>query len=429
LDVDQVWAVAPDVDRHLDCEPEVSQHRGEPRPPRASARRQIPEDPRQQRVGKGGQQPVFDTVVVLDGDSPPVPAGIDRHLMAGSDEPPGDFAAPYPDRDGGGGRPGRRPRLVDHGDPKRPAGLVPVPSLAVGEVIEALVTPELFAGLLAGAIAAGVCAVAALLLQRRQLPVAGLAVAAAFLAVIRPPTPVIVAIGLLALLGIAADLRPGLLPWAGALAIGPALLLVLAGELFEPMWGRIAGVVAIALGGTLAAWAEQRRPASWAGPVLAAGSALGVLIVVPDTERALVLVGAALPAALLGWPFRLARLGAGGALSFFGVVVWVVLRDGATRGSAIVGGLAALGILVAEPVAALLSRLISGTWSRPRSDWVLVAAHAAVVLLAARLAGTLDSAEDAVLVAGLVLGGAVALLTAADLRRPEPEDAPAHGPR
>jgi hypothetical protein len=107
----------------------------------------------------------------------------------------------------------------------------------------------------------------------------------------------------------------------------------------------------------------------------------------------------------------------------------VVLRDGATRGSAIVGGLAALGILVAEPVAALLSRLISGTWSQPRSDWVLVAAHAAVVLLAARLAGTLDSAEDAALVAGLVMGGAVALLTAADLRRPEPEDAPAHGPR
>jgi hypothetical protein len=299
----------------------------------------------------------------------------------------------------------------------------------VGEVIEALVRPELFAGLLAGAVAAGACAVAALLSRRRPLPVAGLAVAAAFLAVIRPPTLVTAAIGLLALLGIAADLRPGLIPWVGALAIGPAVLLVTAGEIFEPMWGRIAGVVAIALGGTLAAWAEQRRPTSWAGPVMAAGTALGVFSVVPDTERALVLIGAALPVALLGWPFRLARMGAGGALSFFGVVVWVVLRDGATRDSAIVGGLAALGILVAEPVAALLSRLISGTWSRSHSDWVLVATHAAVILLAARLAGTLGSAEDAALVAGLVMGGALALLTAVDLRRPEPEDATAHGPR
>ncbi|HEX2369034.1 MAG TPA: hypothetical protein VHM94_07365 [Acidimicrobiia bacterium] len=299
----------------------------------------------------------------------------------------------------------------------------------MGEVIEAVVRRELFVGLATGAIAAVACAVAALVLRRRLLPVAGLAVAAAFLAAIRPPAPVIVSIGLLALLGIAADLRPGLIPWAGVLAIGPALLLVFAGEAFEPLWGRIAGVAAIALGGGLAAWSEQRRPLSWAGPVLAAGSALGVFLVVPDTERALVLFGATLPVALLGWPLRLARLGAGGALSFFGVLVWVVLRDGATRGSAIVGGLAALGVLVAEPVAALLSRVISGRWSSPRADWVLVAAHAVVVLLAARLAGTLDSAEDAALVAGLVLAGAVALLTVADLRPPEPGEAAGHGPR
>ncbi len=58
-----------------------------------------------------------------------------------------------------------------------------------------------------------------------------------------------------------------------------------------------------------------------------------------------------------------------------------------------------------------------------------MATHAGVVLLAGRLAGTLDSVDDAVLVAGLVLAGAVALLTAIGLRRPKPEEASTHGPR
>ena len=243
----------------------------------------------------------------------------------------------------------------------------------MGEFIEAVLRPELYAGLAYGGAAAAACAVAALLLRRRLLPVAGLAIATAFLAVLRPPNPVMIAVGLLALIGVVGDLRPSLIPLVGVLSIGPATLLVLAGELFEPLWGRIAAVAAISLGGALAAWSEQRRPAGWAGPVLAAGSALGVFVVVPDTERALVLLGAALPVALLGWPLRLARLGSGGIFAFFGVLAWVVLRDGATRGSAIVGGLAALGVFVVEPIAALLSRLFSGSWSPPPSEWLLVA--------------------------------------------------------
>ncbi len=420
LDVDQIWAAAPDVDRRLDGEPEVGPQRGETGAARIPARWQEPQHPGKEVVGKRRQQPVVDTVVDLAGGAGPFPAGIDSHFVAGCDHAAGNLATPDPYRDCRGRWAGSGAGLVDHGDSERPAGAFPVRSLAVGEIFEALLRPEMFAGLAAGVIAAVACAVAALILRRRPLPVAGLAIAAAFLAVLRPPTPVLIAVGLLAAIGIAGDLRPSLIPLAGALAIGPATLLVFSGDVFEPLWGRIAGVAAISIGGGLAAWSEQRRPSSWAGPILAAGSALGVFIVVPDTERALVLLGAALPVALLGWPLRLARLGTGGVLSFVGVLVWVVLRDGATRDSAIVGGLAALGVLVAEPVAVLLGRLFSGAWSPPVSDWLLVATDAVVVLLAGRLAGTLDSAEDAVLVAGLVLAGAVALLTAAELRRPEP---------
>ena len=107
-----------------------------------------------------------------------------------------------------------------------------------------------------------------------------------------------------------------------------------------------------------------------------------------------------------------------------------MLRDGATRslghrgrigGPRRLGGRTGGGAV--EPC--VLGALVPPT----RADWLLVTTHAVVVLLAARLAGTLDSAEDAVLVAGLVLAGAVALLTVADLRRPEPEEAAGHGPR
>ncbi len=429
LNVDQVGAAAADVDRRLDGEPQVGPQRGETGAARILARWQEPQHSGKEVVGKRRQQPVLDTVVALAGGAGAFPAGIDSHFVAGCDHAAGHFTAPDPYRDCRSRWTGSGAGLVDHGDSERPGGAIPVRSLAVGEIFEALLRPEMFAGLAAGAIAAVACAAAALILRRRPLPVAGLAIAAAFLAVLRPPTPVLIAVGLLALIGIAGDLRPGLIPLAGVLAIGPAMLLVFSGEVFEPLWGRIAGVAAISLGGGLAAWSEHRRPSSWAGPVLAAGSALGVFIVVPDTERALVLLGAALPVALLGWPLRLARLGTGGVLSFVGVLVWVVLRDGATRDSAIVGGLAALGVLVAEPVAVLLGRLFSGAWSPPVSDWLLVATDAVVILLAGRLAGTLDSAEDAMLVAGLVLAGAVALLTAAELRRPEPEEAAGHGPR
>src|SRR5690606_32918712 len=87
------------------------------------------------------------------------------------------------------------------------------------------------------------------------------------------------------------------------------------------------------------------QPAPGVGPVLVAVTVAGVYLTVPDTEMATVLLGAALPAAALGWPFAWGRLGGGGALATVAVVAWTVALDGRGRLGSVVGGVACLGLL------------------------------------------------------------------------------------
>ena len=60
-------------------------------------------------------------------------------------------------------------------------------------------------------------------------------------------------------------------------------------------------------------------------------AAAGVYFTVPDTEHALVLIGAALPLALSSWPVPLARLGSGGAYAATGLLAWTAATDGVAR--------------------------------------------------------------------------------------------------
>lgn len=84
---------------------------------------------------------------------------------------------------------------------------------------------------------------------------------------------------------------------------------------------------------------------------LLAVSTVGVFFTVPDTDVSLALVPIAALIALASWPLPLVRLGGGGAAAV-GALAWVSAVGGVGRGTAVVGGLACLGLLAAEPLGA-----------------------------------------------------------------------------
>jgi hypothetical protein len=178
----------------------------------------------------------------------------------------------------------------------------------------------------------------------------------------------------------------------------------------------VAVAVAVAAGALLADF-DLRRRDGLALSLLAVSMA-GVWATVPDVESALVVLGAALPPALLGWPSPLARsglvsLGVAGALASAGLLVWVVATDGAGRPGSMVGGLACLGVLGVEPLARRLGGRGPGG---PLPPLPLAAAHLALVAVAARVVGRRETVAQALPLALLALAVAVAVAVLA-LRR------------
>jgi hypothetical protein len=205
-----------------------------------------------------------------------------------------------------------------------------------------------------------------------------------------------------------------------ALAPGPA----------APGWPPTAGwvlpaaaLVALAAGPLLAGF-DARWPGRGLGPVLLAVTLAGIWSTVPDTEAALVALGAVLPLVLLGWPWALASLGRAGSWAVAGSLGWVVASGGAGRSSAVVGGAACLGLLAIEPLARRLDPRrrspLGCVPGGPLGAVVVAAAHLGLVYVAARVAGTGPTLAGAVAVAGAELAAGVGLamaLTAAGDRR------------
>ena len=173
-----------------------------------------------------------------------------------------------------------------------------------------------------------------------------------------------------------------------------------------------AAVTAVLVAGALLADFDRCRRDGLALPLWAVTMA-GVWATVPDVEAAVVVLGAALPPALLGWPGPLARgglvtLGLAGSLASAGLLVWVVATDGAARPGSMVGGLACLGVLAVEPVA---RRLVGrGPGGQPLPPLPLATAHLALVAVAARVVGRRETVAEALPLAVAAL--AVALVVA-----------------
>ncbi|MFA5882542.1 MAG: hypothetical protein WDA60_01695 [Acidimicrobiia bacterium] len=169
------------------------------------------------------------------------------------------------------------------------------------------------------------------------------------------------------------------------------------------------------IGGALVADFDDANARAGLSPVLLALAGLGMYVTVPDTEQTSVLVGVLLPLALLGWPVARARLGPG-AYATVGLVAWAAAVGGRGRPGSVVGAIASLGVLLAEPIARRLWRGRARVPRRPTSGRALlmVALQLGIVVITSRVAGLETSGPAAAgisLVAlALAVGGAAIVL-------------------
>jgi hypothetical protein len=307
--------------------------------------------------------------------------------------------------------------------------------LIPGPVHHFLDRPEFRTGVAIGAALTALGAAIGLLATergRRALPLGGLLIAAGFVVGAHHsshlPDSIAVGLALLAAAGFVTELIARHRDWLGLLGIALAApgAVVLATHLQvaaahaharpRASWIAILVVASIAIGGPLVANFDRRFGARGWPMVLYAVTAVGVYATVPDTERALVLIGVSVPMLLLGWPFALFSLGSAGSYAAVGVLVWVAATDGRGRQTAIIGAIACLGLLVIEPAARLLrGRRATVLAVLPTSIWTVLpvaGAHLAIVYVASRVAGlrhaisaaaTIVVIESVIVVAALFL--------------------------
>ncbi|MGH9026832.1 MAG: hypothetical protein ACRDWD_12070 [Acidimicrobiia bacterium] len=269
------------------------------------------------------------------------------------------------------------------------------------------------AGLVAGLLTTiGVVAAALGHRFRSPLPLAGIAASAAALLGLRwalvVPHELLIGLVALAAGGLLAGILSSNLLVRSLTAVPGAVLTADAIGFTEIEWLRIFAVVAVVVGAALVADFDRHRAQSGLGPVLMAMTALGVYATVPDTEHALVLVGAFLPVALLGWPRAVASLGPPGSYACVGIVVWTAAVDGRGRLGSVIGATACLGIMALEPLLRRVRPLrVAARGGFPSRSWFLLAgAHVVLVVLCSRVAGF----EASPLAAALIAGGAFAVV-------------------
>lgn len=304
---------------------------------------------------------------------------------------------------------------------------------------EVLDRPEFRAGLRSSAGLTALAAIAGLVstrLFRRPAPVAGLIVTLALVKGMKQfdglPTNVTRGLVYLAVAGFSVGILASLwrpLAFTGLFFAFPgASLLTSDTGLPEARWVGPLVVVTVVVGGTLVADFDRRHYERGWSVVLFAVSVVGVYFTVPDTERALVLLGATLPILLLGWPFALATLGTAGSYTAVGALAWIAGVEGFGRHSSIVAAVACLGLFVVEPLARLLRLGASTIFDRlPERLWMVfpvAAAHLVLVFVASRIAGLRTAVGQAAVIAtvDLVIGVAVVLMLGDDLIRPRDSD-------
>jgi hypothetical protein len=278
--------------------------------------------------------------------------------------------------------------------------------------LSAFTLPEFRAGLLAATATLGLGIVLVLVLRRRQRssppaligPLLLLGAAVAYWGVDRLLPWVAMCVALLAAGGYLAARFGAGLP-TSVLAAAPGGVLLAATPALDglvPAWCRVGLGSATVLGAALAAVMDREHAGEGLAPVCLAVSVVAVYETVPDTDLVLVLLPLALLLSLLAWPAPLARIGAAGTYGFVGLLFFTVVVGGRGRLSAVVGGLACLGLLALEPAARRLAggRSLLDRLPRTAASAASVGAvQLLVVFLSTRLAGTRLTVPAAVAVA------------------------------
>jgi hypothetical protein len=203
-------------------------------------------------------------------------------------------------------------------------------------------------------------------------------------------------LGLLALAGVVGDLV-GEPMWAAALAVPGGWELAWHAGLLQAIhhhppaevgWIRYLTLAATVGGGVAIADFDHRYRASGWASVLVAVTVAGIYTTVPETNETLVVLGAAVALALLGWPLGLGSFGMVGAFPVAGLLAWTAAYEGLTRTGSIVASVGCLGLLLAEPAGRRLAARWHAVPSRVRVPGVtLVFVHAALVAWMSRVAG------------------------------------------
>jgi hypothetical protein len=224
-------------------------------------------------------------------------------------------------------------------------------------------------------------------------------------------TGLLIAITLLGVGGLIADARAVSSALRMALSLPGAAVIAFGSALPDPLWARLFAGAMTVIGTRLIGDVEERTAERGLGPVLLAVTAFGLYESVPDPDFALLLVGAALPTALFGWPVPIARLGGVGAAVGSGFLAWAGAVGGRGLLSAVIAGAACLGLFILDPLAvwfrspSLLAALPARRWTAPATGAFQLALAAA----SSRLVLARNPGAAAAVACGGVLGGALLL--------------------
>ncbi len=186
------------------------------------------------------------------------------------------------------------------------------------------------------------------------------------------------------------------------------------------------------VGGYLMGEFDSHHRAQAFGMPLLAVTVACVYFTVPDTEGAAVLLGAALPLALLGWPLPLASIGRAFAPAVTAVVLFTVARGGWARPSSVIGGAACLGLLVLVPAVRAVFRqrrdlvdVIAAGWSPTAAALPVCFVQLLFAGFASRIVGLRSTVAEALVLLGVGSVVAVAVAVGAPRIRPvEPHAVP-----
>ncbi len=286
----------------------------------------------------------------------------------------------------------------------------------MGSVLDALRAPAFADGLRPGLIALAVGLIAALAWratgESAHPPVVGLLLGAAVLFGLSStgwlPDGLVVGLSALGIAGLVAEVnrtRPLVL---AVLAVPGAWVVVAQGGLVEVGWVQLLVGAAIVAGSVALADLDARWADEGAGPVLVAVTAAAIWATVPETQQALVLLGASVPLCLLGWPRVAGALGAGGSCVVVGLLAWTGAVGGATRLSSVIGAIGCLGLLLVEPLWHRLAGVPDGPLDRLWGRWWAVLVLAFLHLAVALTAGTYAGQQRTIAVAGWITATALA---------------------